>query len=356
MGEFMASSEKIGFAVVGAGLVGPRHAAAAAAAPGGRLVAIVDTVAERAKDLADQHNAEWFTDLDDILDRDDIHVVSICLPTRLHLEIGERLAAAGKHLVVEKPLELNLERADQLLATARANSIEIAAIYNRRFIPALKATKRAVDEGFLGDLLVADMYYKGFRKQDYYDSSGWRGTWKMEGGGALINQGIHGIDLLYWIAGPVVKMFGYADHLLRDIEADDTAIGVVRYANGAMGVIQGMTSIQPPFPDRLEFHGTKGSIQLSNYTIARWEVPGAESWPAEVKAEEQEHLAHVPNLGQIGHYAQIADMVGVVRDGRPPVVTGQEGREALKITLALYESSRTGQEVDLPRTEVTSGT
>lgn len=344
----------VGFVVIGAGLVGPRHAAAAAQAPGGRLVAVVDTVAERAKALAKQHDAEWYTELDEVLHRDDVHVISICLPTRLHLDIGQRVAAAGKHLVVEKPLELSLERADQLLSAARTHGVQVAAIYNRRFIPALKATKRAVDEGLLGDLIVADMYYKGYRKQDYYDSSGWRGTWEMEGGGALINQGIHGIDLLYWIAGPVVKIFGYADHLLRKIEADDTAIGVVRYANGAMGVIQGMTSIQPPLPDRLEFHGTKGSVQLSAYSIAGWDVPGAEAWPDEVEAEEQALLARVPNLGQIGHFVQIADMVNVVREGRPPVVSGDEGRGALEITLSLYESARSGHQVELASSKVSS--
>lgn len=340
--------DPVGFAVVGAGLVGPRHAEAAARAPGGRLVAVVDTVAERAQPLAEQYGADWYTDLDPVLARDDVHVICICLPTRLHLDIGERAVAAGKHVVMEKPLELTLERADRLLAAGRANGVQIAAIFNRRFIPALKATKRAVDEGLLGDVMVADMYFKGYRSQEYYDGSGWRGTWAMEGGAALINQGIHGIDLLCWIAGPVARIFGYADHLRRQIEADDTTVGVVRYASGAMGVIEGMTSIQPALPDRLEFHGTNGSIQLSAYSIAQWNVPGAESWPAEVEAEERSQLAGVPNLGQIGHFVQIADMVGVVREGRPPVVSGDEGREALEVTLAIYESARSGREIQLP--------
>lgn len=340
--------DSVGFAVVGAGLVGPRHAEAAAQAPGGRLVAVVDTVAERAQALAEQYDAEWYTELDPVLARDDVHVICICLPTRLHLDIGERAVAAGKHVVVEKPLELTLERADRLLRAARANDVQVAAIFNRRFIPALEATKRAVEEGLLGDLLVADMYFKSYRSQEYYDSSGWRGTWTMEGGAALINQGIHGIDLLCWIAGPVAKVFAYTDHLRRQIEADDTTVGVMRYASGAMGVIEGMTSIQPPLPDRLEFHGTNGSVQLSAYSITRWDVPGAETWPADVEAEERAKLAGARNLSDIGHRAQIADMVGVVREGRPPVVSGDEGREALEVTLAIYESARSGREIALP--------
>ena len=340
-----SGKDPVGFAVVGAGLVGPRHAQAAAQAAGGRLVAVVDTVAERAQELAGQYGADWYTELDPVLSRDDVHVVNICLPTRLHLDIGEKAVAAGKHVVMEKPLELTLERADRLLAAARANGVHIAAIFNRRFIPALKATQRAVEEGLLGDVLVADMYFKGYRSQEYYDGSGWRGTWAMEGGGALINQGIHGIDLLCWIAGPVARVFGYADHLRREIEADDTTVGVVRYASGAMGVIQGMTSIQPPLPDRLEFHGTLGSIQISAYSLTRWDVPGAESWRAEVEEEERSHLATVRNLADIGHFTQIADMVGVVREGRPPAISGDEGRQALEVTLAIYESARSGQEV-----------
>lgn len=342
-----SGQETVGFAVVGAGLVGPTHAAAAAHAPGGRLAAVVDTIPERAQALAEQYDADWYTELDAVLTRDDIHVVCICLPTRLHLDIGERVAEAGKHIVMEKPLELTLERADRLLASGRKNGVQVAAVFNRRFIPALKATKRAVDEGLLGDMLVADMYYKSYRSQEYYDSSGWRGTWSMEGGAALINQGIHGVDLLCWIGGPVARAFGYTDHLRREIEADDTTISVLRYLSGAMGVVQGMTSIQPALPDRLEFHGINGTIQLSDYSIARWEVPGAESWPAEVEAEERAQPPYVRGLSQIGHYAQIADMVGVVREGRPPAVSGDEGREALEVVLAIYESARSGREIQL---------
>ena len=344
----MASgSDAVGFAVIGAGLVGPTHAAAAARAPGGQLVAVCDQVSERAEALAEQYGAIPLTEIDAVLARRDVQVVSICLPTRLHLEVAERAVAAGKHIVVEKPLELSLDRADRLLAAARAQGVHVAAVFNRRFIPALKATKRAVAEGLLGDVLVADMYYKSFRSQEYYDESGWRGTWDQEGGAALINQGIHGVDLLRWIAGPVARVFGYTDHLRRLIEADDTTAAVVRYASGAMGVVQAMTSIQPRLPDRLEIHGVNGTIQLAGYRVAQWAVPGAEGWPAEVAAEEQALLPAAGSLEAIGHHAQIADMVGAVREGRPPAVTGEEGRRSLEVCLAIYESARTGREVEL---------
>lgn len=342
-----SETDTIGYAVIGVGLVGPRHAAAAARAPGGQLVAVCDQRADRAEAVAEQHGAIPMTDVDAVLARKDVQIVSICLPTRLHLEVAERVVAAGKHIVVEKPLEVSLERADRLIAAAREHGVQVAAIFNRRFIPALKATKRAVEEGLLGDILVADMYYKSYRSQEYYDDSGWRGTWGQEGGAALINQGIHGVDLLRWVAGPVARIFGYADHLRREIEADDTTAAVARYANGAMGVIQAMTSVEPRLPDRLEFHGTKGSIQLSNYRISGWSVPGAEGWPAEVEAEEQALLPGAGNLETVGHNAQIADMVAAIREGRPPAVSGEEGRRSLEICLAIYESARTGREVVL---------
>ena len=140
------------------------------------------------------------------------------------------------------------------------------------------------------------MYYKSYRTQEYYDDSGWRGTWELEGGAALINQGIHGVDLLRWVAGPVARIFGYTDHLRRDIEADDTTAAVARYANGAMGVIQAMTSIEPRLPDRLEYHGTKGSIQFSNYRISTWAVPGAENWPEPSRGRGAEMLASPRSL------------------------------------------------------------
>ncbi|MCC7370719.1 MAG: Gfo/Idh/MocA family oxidoreductase [Chloroflexi bacterium] len=342
-----STTETIGYAVIGAGLVGPRHAAAAARTPGGQLVAVCDQRADRAEALAEQFGAIPVTDVDAILERKDVQIVSVCLPTRLHLEVAERVAAAGKHLVIEKPLELSLERADRLLKVAREHKVQVAAIFNRRFIPALKATKRAMEEGLLGELLVADMYYKSYRSQEYYDDSGWRGTWEQEGGAALINQGIHGVDLVRWIAGPVARIFGYADHLRRDIEADDTTAAVARFTNGAMGVMQATTSVEPRLPDRLEFHGTKGSVQLSSYRIASWSVPGAEGWPAEVEAEEQRLLPGAGNLETIGHNAQIADMIEAIRDGRPPAVSGEEGRASLEVVLAIYESARTGREVVL---------
>jgi UDP-N-acetyl-2-amino-2-deoxyglucuronate dehydrogenase len=335
----------VGFAVIGAGLVGPTHAAAAAEAPGGRLVVVCDLIAERAQALADRYGAEWTTELRSVLDRPDVHVVCVCLPTHLHLQVAQQAAAAGKHLVIEKPLELSLERADRLLAAARGHGVEVAAIFNRRFAPALQATKRAIDEGHLGRLLVGDMYFKSYRSQAYYDESGWRGTWDLEGGAALINQGIHGVDLLRWLAGPVGSVFGYAEHLRRDIEADDATVAVVRYATGALGVIQAMTSIQPRLADRIELHGVDGSIQLSNYRIARWEVPGSDDWPAEVARREQ---AAGREPTQVGHFAQIADMIGVVRDGRRPLVDGEEGRRSLEVVLAIYAAAREGREVALP--------
>ena len=344
----MASGgQAVGFAVIGAGLVGPTHAAAVSRAPGGQLVAVCDRVAERAEALAEQYGALPLTEIDAVLERRDVQVVSICLPTRLHLEVAERAVAAGKHIVVEKPLELSLERADRLLAAARAQGVLVAAVFNRRFIPALQATKRAISEGLLGDILVADMYYKSFRTQEYYDESGWRGTWEQEGGAALINQGIHGVDLLRWLAGPIARVFGYADHLRRDIEADDTTAAVVRYASGALGVVQAMTSTQPRLPDRLELHGVNGTIQLSGYRIANWAVPGAEGWPAVVEAEERALLLVAGSLEAAGHHAQIADMAEAVREGRPPAVTGEEGRASLEVCLAIYESARTGREVVL---------
>jgi UDP-N-acetyl-2-amino-2-deoxyglucuronate dehydrogenase len=338
-------TDPVGFGVIGAGLVGPTHAAAAAAAPGGRLVVVCDRIPERAQSLADRYDADWTTDFEAVVDRRDVHVVCICLPTRLHLGVAERAAAAGKHLVVEKPLELSLDRADLLLEAARRQGVHVAAIFNRRFAPALEAARRAVDQGRLGRLLVADMYYKSYRSQAYYDDSGWRGTWEQEGGAALINQGIHGVDLLRWLAGPVVQVFGYMDHLRRDIEADDTTVAIARYANGAMGVIQAMTSVEPRLPDRIELHGLDGSILLADYRIARWEVPGAADWPAQTTARE-EAAGREPT--QIGHFAQIADMVGVVRDGRPPVVDGEEGRRSLEVVLAIYASARQGREITLP--------
>lgn len=199
----------------------------------------------------------------------------------------------------------------------------------------------------MGKLLVADMRFKSWRTPEYYSESGWRGTWAKEGGAALINQGIHGVDLMTWIAGPIKRVQGYSRHLRHDIEGDDTTIAVVEYASGALGIIQCTTSIYPKQPDRLEFHGERGTILLEDYNIVGWQLEQG-SEPGAPSAEERA----LPGAGQgtsVGHFFQVQDMADAVREGRDPVIRGEDVLHSLAVVQAIYEAERTARAVDVPQ-------
>jgi predicted dehydrogenase len=329
----------VGFAVIGAGLVGPRHAELATEAEGAALRVVCDLREDRGRPLAERLGADWVPDVRQAIAREDVQVVNVCLPTALHLEVATAAAEAGKHVMVEKPLELNVVRAKALIEVCRRNRVKLAAIFNRRFVYGTRRTHEVVRDGRLGQLVVADMRFKAWRPQSYYTDSGWRGTWSKEGGAALINQGIHGVDLLTWIAGPVRRVAGHARHLRHDIEADDTTVAVTEFENGALGVIECTTSVTPRQSDWLEFHGREGSILLENYRIAGWQLPGVE--PGEPHPEES-LLPGADKGVELGHYLQIQDMADAVAEGREPAVTGEDALHSLAVVQAVYESERRG--------------
>ena len=329
----------VGFAVIGAGLVGPRHAEFASKAEGASLRVVCDLREDRGRPLAEKLGAEWLPDLKEVLRRDDVEVVDVCLPTALHLEVATAAAEAGKHVVVEKPLELNVARARQLIDVCRRNGVRLAAIFNRRFVYGTRRTHEVVQHDQLGKLLVADMRFKAWRPQSYYTDSGWRGTWSKEGGAALINQGIHGVDLLTWIAGPIKRVAGHARHLRHDIEADDTTMAVTEFENGALGVIECTTSVTPRQGDWLEFHGEQGSILLENYRISSWQLEGV---PQGEPHPEELMLPGADKGVDLGHFLQVQDMADAVAEGRDPVITGEDALHSLAVCQAIYESSRRG--------------
>lgn len=338
-------ADPIGFAVIGVGLVGPTHARFIHEARGAELKVVCDQREDRGRPLAETYGADWLADYRQVMERPDVRVVNICLPTALHLEVARAAAEAGKHVIVEKPIELNLERALELIATCKRHGVKLAAIFNRRFVFGTRRAHDAVARGELGKLLVADMLFKSWRPANYYTDSGWRGTWDKEGGAALINQGVHGVDLMTWIAGPIVRVQGYARHLRHHhIEADDTTLAVCEYASGALGIIESTTSVYPRQPDRIELHGENGSIFLEDYKISKWEVEGVE--PGGPSVDE----LTIPGADRgtaLGHFRQIQDMVDAIHEGRAPVVTGEDALPSLAVIQAIYEAGRTGWPVEV---------
>jgi predicted dehydrogenase len=338
-------AETVGYAVVGAGLVGPTHARFAARARGAQLKVVCDLREDRGRPLAEELGVEWLADYRALMRRDDVQIVSICLPTALHLEVARAAAEAGKHVVVEKPIELNLDRALELIGHCRRHGVKLAAVFNRRFVFGTRRAHDAVANGEMGHMIVADMVFKSWRPANYYTDSGWRGTWSKEGGAALINQGIHGVDLITWIAGPIKSVQGRSRHLRhQQIEADDTTIAVAEYESGALGVIEQTTSVYPRQLDRIELHGERGSILLEEYRIKEWQLEGVEV--GEPTAEERA-LPGADRGTAVGHYLQIQDMVDAVREGREPVIRGEDALHSLAVVQAIYEAERVGRPVDV---------
>lgn len=340
-------SNKMRFAIVGGGVISSLHARSVAANPEAELVAIADVIEEKAIKLAEEYGAaSVYTDYHVMLERNDIDVVCVCVPSGHHAEVAVAAARAGKHILCEKPLDTTIAKMDWMIREARKANVKLGVVYQRRTFPAAIAARQAVQENKLGKLVLGDAYLKYYRSQEYYDSAGWRGTWELDGGGALMNQGVHGIDLIQWIVGDVESVFARSAALARNIEVEDTAVAVVKYASGAYGVIQGTTSVWPGQETRFEIHGEKGSIVFSDSGMKQWEFMEA-SEPVPDVTGTASPSSDAANISADGHYILVDDMIQAIKEDRDPMVTGEEASKAVKLILAIYESARTGKEVRL---------
>jgi predicted dehydrogenase len=351
------SARRHGFGIVGCGVIAPFHAKAIAELPGARLVAVTDAVTERARDVATDFGAEPL-DLDALLARSDIDVVCVCVPSGGHAEIGIRAAAAGKHVVVEKPIEVTLEAADRLIVACRDHGVMLSVISQHRWDQGVQALKELVDSGKLGRLVLGDAIVKWYRTQQYYESGDWRGTWRLDGGGALMNQGVHYVDLLQWVMGPVDRVFARSrTSAHEDIEVEDIAIAVLSFANGAVGVLECSTAVYPGLGERLEVTGTGGTaiVEAGELKLRELNEEKGETAPYGGKASASNDgkpnaaaAANPADISYIGHREQLRDVLHAIDSGGKPAIDGAEARKPLEIILAVYESARTGRDVRLP--------
>jgi UDP-N-acetyl-2-amino-2-deoxyglucuronate dehydrogenase len=338
-----------GFGIIGAGTIAAVHADAIGLLPDARLAAVTDVAPGAAQAFADARGCAAEPSVDDLLARDDVAVVCVCVPSGLHAEVGVRAAKAGKHLVVEKPLDVTLEAADRLLAAAREAGVALTVMSQHRFDPGVIELKRMIDDGALGALVLGEASTKWYRTQQYYDRAAWRGTWAMDGG-ALLNQGIHYVDLLRWCMGPAAEVTAVCTTQAHAIEVEDTALAIVRFASGAVGTISATTAAYPGFPQRLEITGTEGTVTVEDGRLVRSALRGGEAVAAGCSPAATRSAAADPaSLDVAVHAAQLADLLAAVDEGRQPAVSGESGREALEIVTAVYESSRAGRPVTLGR-------
>lgn len=336
------------FGIIGCGVIGPTHARCLSELPEVEIAALCDVIPERAEKLARLYGGRVFDDHRQMLQMDELDVVAICTPPYLHADLGIAVAQAGKHVIVEKPLDISLEKADALIHACRQAGIRLGVISQHRFDPPIVALKEAIDQGKLGQIHFAGAYTQWFRGQEYYDSAAWRGTWAMEGGGALINQSIHYIDLLQFLAGPVETLTAFATNRAHPkIEVEDTCVAALRFCNGALGVIEGMTSAYPGFFTRLEVRGSDGGVVIEDDQVLDWRLRSGEPYPGPSGAGTSIAGTSSHDIWHLGHRRQIEEYVDALRQGRPCRVDGLEGRKPLQIVLAIYESARLGKPVFL---------
>jgi UDP-N-acetyl-2-amino-2-deoxyglucuronate dehydrogenase len=347
-----ASVKQLGFGIIGVGMIADFHAQAIAHTNGGRLLGVATRKADNARAFAQKHGVPFATtSVDELVARREIDVVCITTPSGAHLEPALAAVRAGKHVVVEKPIEITTERADELLRAADAAHVKLSPIFQARFTEGARTLKAALDASRFGRLVLASAYIKWHRSEEYY--TGWKGSWKMDGGGALINQAIHAIDLLQWFAGMPSEVFSWNTRRVHTgIEAEDTASAALRYPHGALGTIEATTAAWPGWARRIEIAGEKGSAVLDGDHISRWDFrepqPGDDVIRAAKDSAELGSGASAPNaISFEGHRRQIQDLIDAVRENRPVAIDGHEARKAVALIRGLYASAEHGAPVKL---------
>ena len=339
-------SDVMRFGLIGCGRVAPRHAESLLSLPGARLIAVADVRATRAERFAAQYHAVAHTDYRDLLARPDVDVVNICTPSGLHAQMAIEAMQAGKHVIVEKPIALSLADADRMIGAARWCGVKLCVVLQNRYNPPMQDLKQVVESGLLGRLLLGNATVRWYRPQEYYED-GWHGTWAMDGG-ALMNQSIHHIDALQWLLGRPESVFAYSATLAHRMEAEDIGVASIRFHGGTLGVVEGSTVT---YPENLEgsvtIFGERGSLKVGGTALNRkvmWKVAGELEHEKELLTREQ---VDPPSVYGTSHRAVIADMIEAILANRVPKTDGREAKKSLALVLAMYESARTGQPVNL---------
>jgi UDP-N-acetyl-2-amino-2-deoxyglucuronate dehydrogenase len=339
----------LGFGFIGAGAIAKFHAQAVAAANGGTLVGVASRRLGSAQAFADEHGIAFATDdVTELLKQPGIDAVCITTPSALHLEPALAAIRARKHLMIEKPLDSTVEGTDHILDEAAKAGVRVGSVFQARFGDGARQLKAAIDAGRFGRMVLASCYVKWNRTTEYY--TGWKGRLAEDGGGVIINQAIHGVDLLQWFAGMPVEVFAWATQRVHRIESEDTCVAALRFADGALGTIEGTTATWPGWSRRIEICGEHGSAVMEDDDITRWdfrvELPEDSRIRAMRESAAMGSGAAAPmNIRIEGHLRQIQDFIDGIREKRPFFIEGAEARKAVALVRAIYDSAECGQPV-----------
>ncbi len=341
--------KKVGYCVTGLG-VGMAHVKAAAANPNAELVAVCDLRDDRLQKVAaDYPNVKLYKDFDEMLRDPAIDIVSIALPSAMHGEFAAKALDAGKNILSEKPIDITVERAMQIEEARIRSGKKAGVIFQNRNNPVMQEAKKAVESGKLGKLILGTFAVKWYRNQKYYDDGGWRGTWAMDGGGSLMNQAVHTVDLMQWLMGDVASVSGTYSINNHVIETEDLTASVIRFKNGATATFVSTTCCNPSRGTFVQLYGSDGTIEINEDRLEAWKFPNA---PADEEAQMLEKYAKGtagvvssdPTL-VTGHASQVNDIIDAVINDHDPQVMPKEAMKAVRIINAVYESSRTGKTI-----------
>jgi UDP-N-acetyl-2-amino-2-deoxyglucuronate dehydrogenase len=338
----------LNFAIVGTGNIADKHIKSIQEVPHAAVKAVFSRKRENAEKWARTYNLDYYTDYEKMLSDESIDIVTILTPSGTHAELGMAAARAGKQVVVEKPIDVTLAKAEQLIHACREAGVTLSCIFQHRFDDAFMQVRQAVDQGEFGQLNFGAARTTLFRSQEYYDSGAWRGTWELDGGGALMNQSIHYIDLLLNVMGPVDEVHAFcATRAHEKIDVEDIAVASLKFKSGALGLIEGNTAAYPGYGATLDIFGENGSVIIEQDHVKEWNFKSGKPY-SRTTGEAVKSSASSPNLDSYESFKrQYQDIVAAIQENRDPLVTGEEARKSLELILAIYESARMGKPVKL---------
>jgi len=326
--------------LVGGGNITETHARAARAIPGVEISAIHGTNAEKVRRLCSEHGGTPYQDFDAFLGHHPMEIAIIGSPSGLHATQGIAAARRGLHILTEKPIEISTARADALIEAAKQSKVQLGVIFQDRRKPHIRQLKNWLDQGLLGKILFVDARVKWYRPAEYYSNSHWRGTLALDGGGALINQGVHTVDLLLWLLGDVVRVQARTATQLHKIEAEDTAAAILEFSSGALGMLHATTAAYPGYPRRVEITGTEGTVILEHDRIiaANLRHAQAATEPAPLDENLSSSTATVSDFR--GHQSVLEDFLQAIQQHRAPACDGLEGRRSLALIESIYRAAK----------------
>ncbi|MNI34827.1 putative oxidoreductase YvaA [compost metagenome] len=333
------------FGIIGCGSVADFHIEAIRQIEDAILTGVSSRNEAKAQQIAEQEGCIWTTDYHELLSRSDVDIVCVTTSSGSHASIGLDVLNAGKHLVLEKPIAMHTKDARELVRTAKERGVLLSVISQRRFEAQNQAIKRVLDEGGLGKLLLTEVSIPFHRSQAYYESADWRGT-RDEDGGALMNQGIHCLDLLLWFAGEVQTVFGQIATQTHEMEAEDLGLALLQFKNGSFGTLMASTSIKPGFAATINLYGDKGTIKLEGSSIVHWSVPGWNE-PNWTQSDTYGGVSDPRSIVSDFHQSQLIDVMASIETGIEPLITGEDGLRAVQLVETIYESAALGIQIHM---------